>query len=67
MAYDRARAVAYARRWALERNPDYLNFDGLGGDCTNFVSQCLYAGCGVMNFTPVTGWYYRDAAHRAAA
>ena len=67
MAYDRARAVAYARRWALERNPAYLNFDGLGGDCTNFVSQCLYAGCGVMNFTPVTGWYYRDAAHRAAA
>lgn len=55
MAYDRARAVAYARRWALERNPAYLNFDGLGGDCTNFVSQCLYAGCGVMNFTPVTG------------
>lgn len=67
MAYDRERAVAYARRWALGRNPAYLNFDGLGGDCTNFVSQCLYAGCNVMNFTPISGWYYRDAAHRAAS
>ena len=28
------------------RNPAYLDFHGLGGDCTNFVSQCLYAGAG---------------------
>ena len=47
--YDEAAAVAYARRWALLRNPAYLDFHGLGGDCTNFVSQCLYSGAGVMN------------------
>lgn len=65
--YDRAAAVEYARKWAYRRNPAYLNFDALGGDCTNFVSQCLYAGCGVMNFTPISGWYYRTGNDRSAA
>ncbi len=65
--YNREQAVAYARRWALKRNPAYLDFHGLGGDCTNFVSQCLYAGCGVMNLTPVYGWYYQSASRRAAS
>ena len=44
--YDREAAVAYAHRWAFGRNPAYSNFDGMGGDCTNFASQCLYAGTG---------------------
>lgn len=57
-AYDRAAAVAYARRWALSRNPAFYDFEELGGDCTNFASQCVYAGSGVMNYTPVLGWYY---------
>jgi len=67
LPYDRAAAVAYARRWALGRNPAYYNFDPLGGDCTNFISQCLYAGSGQMNYTPVTGWYYITADRRTAA
>lgn len=62
--YDREAAVAYAQQWALQRNPAYLDFHGLGGDCTNFVSQCLYAGAGVMNFTPVYGWFYRTGNDR---
>ena len=65
--YNRAAAVVYAREWALGRNPAYYNFDNIGGDCTNFVSQCLYAGAGVMNFTPDTGWYYLSLDNRAAA
>ena len=65
--YDEAAAVAYAKRWALARNPAYLDFHGLGGDCTNFVSQCLYAGAGVMNRTPVYGWYYRTGNDRTAS
>ena len=65
--YDRAASVAYAERWALGRNPSYYDFDALGGDCTNFVSQCVYAGCGVMNYTPGTGWYYVDLSRRAPA
>ena len=58
--YDRFAGVSYAHRWAYERNPKYMNFDELGGDCTNFASQCLYAGAGVMNFTPTFGWYYNS-------
>ena len=64
--YDRASAVAYARYWALSRNPAYYDFENLGGDCTNFASQTIYAGAKVMNFTPDVGWYYRSAADRAA-
>lgn len=62
--YNRDAAVRYARRWALGRNPAYYNFDDLGGDCTNFASQCIFAGAQVMNFTPVMGWYYRSVSDR---
>lgn len=65
--YNRERAVEYAKAWALSRNPLFLDFTGQGGNCTNFVSQCLFAGCGVMNYTPTFGWYYRSAADRAPA
>ena len=65
--YDRKAAVAYARKWAFQRNPAYYNFDRLGGDCTNFASQCLFAGVGIMNFTPEVGWFYNNLNSRAAA
>ena len=65
--YQRRRAVEYARRWALSRNPLFTDFSGRGGNCTNFVSQCILAGCGIMNFTPTFGWYYRSESDRAPA
>lgn len=65
--YDRPAAVAYAHRWAYHRNPNFYNFDELGGDCTNFASQCLYAGTGIMNYTPTFGWYYINVNDRAPA
>ena len=65
--YDRQAAVAYAHRWAYLRNPDFYNFETLGGDCTNFASQCLYAGAGVMDYTPTFGWYYNSQYSRAPA
>ena len=67
VGYDRAKAVAYAEKWALKRNPAYLDFHPMGGDCTNFISQCLYAGGKVMNMTPVSGWYYVDGNRRTAS
>ena len=65
--YDRSAAVDYARRWALSRNPAYYDFQDIGGDCTNFASQCILAGSGVMNYTLVTGWYYINANDRTAS
>ena len=65
--YNRNKAIEYAERWAFDRNPRYLDFEKLGGDCTNYVSQCIYAGCGVMNYTPTFGWYYNSANDRAPA
>lgn len=65
--YNRPAAVAYARKWALGRNPAYYDFQGIGGDCTNFASQSIYAGAGVMNYTPVMGWFYRSPSDRAPA
>ena len=65
--YNRQAAVAYAHRWAYLRNPDFYSFDDLGGDCTNFASQCLYAGAGVMDYTPTFGWYYNGPSSRAPA
>lgn len=65
--YDRDAAAAYAKKWAFGRNPAYYDFQNLGGDCTNFASQCIFAGAGVMNFTPVFGWFYRSANDRTAS
>ena len=65
--YNRDAVVAYARKWALGRNPAYYNFENIGGDCTNFVSQCIYAGAQTMNFTPIMGWYYRSSYDRTAS
>ena len=67
LPYDRDAAVAYAKRWAFSRNPKYYDFSAIGGDCTNYASQCLFAGSGVMNDTPVFGWYYRSIDNRAPA
>ena len=65
--YNRERAVSYAEAWALRRNPLFLNFAGRGGDCTNFISQCLLAGSCTMDFTPDFGWYYISPEDRAPA
>lgn len=63
--YDRTAAVSYARRWAMSRNPAFYDFEKIGGDCTNFASQSIYAGARTMNFTPVMGWYYRSSYDRS--
>ena len=65
--YDRVRAVTYAETWALARNPLFINFTGQGGDCTNFASQALLAGCCTMNYTRDFGWYYITQTDRAPA
>lgn len=67
LKYNRNAATAYAEKWAFKRNPKYLNFDLIGGDCTNFASQCVYAGSNIMNPTKTFGWYYYNANNRTAS
>ena len=63
--YHRYAAVYYAHRWAYGRNPLFYDYEKIGGDCTNFASQCLYAGAQIMNYTPDFGWYYIDANNKS--
>ena len=42
--YDRRAAVEYARQWVGRRSEDWPAYDLYGGNCQNFVSQCLAAG-----------------------
>ena len=63
--YRRENAVNYARRYAFAQNPLFGDFRELGGNCTNFVSQCIYAGSCEMNYTPTFGWYYISLDERS--
>ena len=62
--YDRVAAVLYAQEWALKRNKSFYDFENIGGDCTNFASQCIYAGAKIMNYKPIFGWYYNSLSSR---
>lgn len=63
--YDRKKTIEYAKKQAFDRNPNYYNFDSVGGDCTSFASQCMYAGAKLMNYTKEKGWYYIDGNHKS--
>ena len=63
--FDKEAAVSYSFQWALRRNPAYYDFTLVGGDCTNFISQCIYAGSKVMNPKPTYGWYYYSVYKRS--
>ena len=43
-SYNASAAVDYARQYWNNYNSAYTNYNSVGGDCANFVSQCLYAG-----------------------
>ena len=64
--YSRSKAVDYAYAWWNKRNPSFYDFDTLGGDCTNFVSQCLFYGGIEMNYNSL-GWFYNSLNSRAPA
>ncbi len=64
--YNRNAAVDYALKYALVRNPEYFNYTTSGGNCTNYISQCIYAGAPKMNFTD-NGWYYISPANTSTS
>lgn len=37
-------SCTYAEKFALSPNAKYKSFENIGGDCTNFISQILFAG-----------------------
>ena len=63
--YNRERALEYAKRYAFSQNPIFGNFKGIGGNCTNFVSQAIYAASCVMNYTATYGWFYISLNERS--
>lgn len=65
--YNREEAVAYARQWAGERNPQWQVYDGMGGNCMNFVSQCLYASGIPMDESGSAQWYWYSDNNRVPA
>jgi hypothetical protein len=58
--YDRYKAIKYADAWWNSYNSEYREFTV---DCTNYVSQCLFAGGGPMSHTGRRdrGWWYKHA------
>ncbi|EQB35060.1 hypothetical protein M948_18350 [Virgibacillus sp. CM-4] len=60
-SYDRHAAVQYAERWWNSYNPAYKKFEV---DCTNYVSQCMFAGGAPMRGAPVRerGWWYGNGS-----
>ncbi len=57
--YSGSAAATYADKYWTNYNPNYENFASEGGDCTNFTSQCGYAG-GLWEYdggTSSTNWY----------
>lgn len=57
--YDRLKAVQYAERWWNDYNPAFVRIEE--NDCTNYISQCLYAGGAPMRGYPNrgNGWWIR--------
>ena len=39
--YNREKAIAYADKYYANYNPKYKDCNAIGGDCTNYVSQCI--------------------------
>src|SRR5450759_2910561 len=66
--YNGAAAAAYADAYWQNYNAAWPSFANSGGDCTNFVSQALYAGGIVMRTSPSysgnASWYMLKIKHR---
>lgn len=56
--FSRKDAVDYALEYAINKNPQYFDYTNSGGNCTNYISQCLYAGTKTMNYNKNDGWFY---------
>ncbi len=62
-SYSPSAATAYASKYWNNYNPNYSNYNSIGGDCANFVSQCLHAG----GLQMTDGWYWRSYNERSGS
>lgn len=66
--YNGAASAAYADMYWQSYNTLYPSFANSGGDCTNFVSQALFAGGIAMRPSPTysgtAAWYMLKSKHR---
>lgn len=53
-SYNASAAKSYALQYYKNYNPNYPDWGSEGGDCANFVSQCVHAGGKPMKGTPGT-------------
>lgn len=63
--FNRTAMYNYAKENSHKYNPNWGDFSNLGGDCTNFISQILYAGGAPMDNTGSYTWYYYGMSNRA--
>ena len=66
-AYNRSKAASYARTYAMSYNPNYPNYGypNGNGDCTNFVSQCVYDGGMPMKVGSTDAYWYYNSSGRS--
>lgn len=59
--YDVEAAIAYARRYTGQRSGEWHDYSAEGGNCQNFVSQCLIAGGIPMDTEGEARWKWYGA------
>lgn len=64
--YNRENVINYALKYALQKNPEYFDYTNQGGNCTNYISQCVYAGAPKMQVN-ANGWYYFSPANTSVS
>lgn len=64
---DREKMKLYQKENWNKRPETWGNFDDMGGDCTNYASQVIFAGGASMVYSGNYPWYYENLKNRSPA
>lgn len=56
-------AIIHALNYYSNPNPNYQNYTGMGGDCTNSVSQCVQAGGWTQITSGTNKWHHTSSSN----